>query len=91
MSITIEQDLKDILNKIDGRLERLEGGINDLKIGQVRLEEKLDGLEKRTEERFDNLEKRSDSVEFINRGIFIGLIVTILGGAAKLFGWVGSP
>ena len=47
MSVTIESDLKEILTKIDQKLDTL------------------------------------------SRGIFIGLIVAILGGFAKLFGFVG--
>ncbi len=41
MSVMIEQDLKEILTKIDQRLERIENEVTDLKIGQVRLEGEL--------------------------------------------------
>jgi hypothetical protein len=48
MSITVDQDLKDILvkldqrfDKIDQKLDNLQKDVTDLKIGQARLEKKL--------------------------------------------------
>ncbi|MCS6942579.1 MAG: hypothetical protein NZ901_12740 [Geminocystis sp.] len=61
--------------KIEARLEKIEGDITDLKVGQARLEEKMDALDKRLEFQ-----------EFINRGILIGFLAAILAGLAKLFG-----
>jgi archaellum component FlaC len=45
----IETDLKEILTKIDNRLERLEENMTTLKVSQARIEEKVDGLSKRAE------------------------------------------
>ncbi|MDW8117112.1 MAG: hypothetical protein RMI92_11870 [Geminocystis sp.] len=61
--------------KIEAKLEKIEGDITDLKVGQARLEEKMDALDKRLEFQ-----------EFINRGILIGFLAAILAGLAKLFG-----
>jgi len=91
MSVMIEQDLKEYLDqqfkqfnqkfdKIDQRLERIENDITDLKVGQARLEEKIDGLD-----------KRLGFQEFINRGVLIGFILAILGGLAKVFGFIPNP
>ena len=88
MSVTIESDLKEILTKIDQKLDTLSRDVTDLKVGQARLEEKVDGLEKRLESKLDALSKRMDNQEFLSRGVLIGLIVAILGGFAKLFGFV---
>ncbi|NJL53567.1 MAG: hemolytic enterotoxin [Hydrococcus sp. SU_1_0] len=104
MSISIESDLKEILTKIDNRLdkidqrfekletkiddrfdkvdqrfEKIETKINEIQVSTARLEEKTEGLS-----------QRISSQEFVNRGVLIGLIVAILGGAAKLFGFVGN-
>ena len=79
MSVTIESDLKEILNKIDQRLEKIDEKLNKLEVGQARLEEKIDGLGKRLE-----------SQEFISRGVLVGLLIAMLGGLAKLFGIVGN-
>ena len=107
MSVTIELDLKEVLAKIDQRLDKIDQkldnfgkDITELKVGFARIEEKVDGLEKRLEGKIDGLEtklegkidglgKRLDNQEFLSRGVLIGLIVAILGGFAKLFGFVG--
>jgi chromosome segregation ATPase len=57
-------------DKIDQRLERMENDLTDLKIGQVRLEGEI----KRVEEKIDGLDKRLGFQEFINRGVLIGFI-----------------
>ncbi len=35
--------------------------------------------------------KRIEFQEFINRGVLIGFILAILGGLAKLFGFIPNP
>jgi hypothetical protein len=54
MSLTIETELKDIFNKIDQRLERMEQGQNELKLsvselkGDIKvLDIKVDGISTR--------------------------------------------
>ncbi|NJL84646.1 MAG: hypothetical protein HC890_20100 [Chloroflexaceae bacterium] len=74
------QKLDGIQQHVDQKLDTLQKDVTDLKVGVGRLEEKADGLSKRV-----------DSQEFISRGILIGLIVAILGGLAKLFGFAGNP
>ena len=98
MSPTIvETDIKDILSKIDNRLERIENDLTDLKINQARMEEKLSGqislVEERlsgqislVDEKVSGLGKRLEFQEFINRSILAGLILLVLGGAAKYLG-----
>jgi predicted nuclease with TOPRIM domain len=130
MSVQIETDLKDILGKIDQKLDNLQKDITELKIGQTRLEgkieanstkiegldekfstriEKLDekfstrieGLDEKfstriekLDEKFstkiDGLDKRLGNQEFLNRAVVVGLLLAILGGLAKLFGFVGN-
>ena len=46
MSVTIEQDLKEILGSINQKLDNLQKDVMDIKIVQARLEEKVDSLEK---------------------------------------------
>ncbi len=67
-------------DKIDQRLERIENDITDLKIGQVRLESELKGELKRVEEKIDGLDKRLGFQEFINRGVLIGNFPPFKGG-----------
>ena len=87
MSPTIvETDIKDILSKIDNRLERIENDLTDLKINQARMEEKLSGQISLVDEKVSGLGKRLEFQEFINRSILAGLILLVLGGAAKYLG-----
>jgi outer membrane murein-binding lipoprotein Lpp len=108
-NIQIESDLKDILIKFDQKLDKLSSDLTDLKVGQARLEgkieaideklsgqikavdEKLSGQSKTLDTKVDQLDKRISNSELTNRGILIGLVVIIFGGAAKLFGLVGNP
>jgi hypothetical protein len=95
MSQTIEVNLADILNKIDQRLDRIEQSTNDLKVSVARLEEKTESLEEKIgsqgkilEAKIDGLDKRIVNQEFINRSVLAALIVGIIGGFAKLFGFI---
>ena len=87
----LQKDVTDIkieLSEVKGEIKLLEGKIDGV---EKRLEEKIDGVEKRLEGKIDGVEKRLENQEFVSRGILVALIVTILGGLAKLFGLVGSP
>jgi FtsZ-binding cell division protein ZapB len=46
MSLIIETDLKEILTKLDGKIDRMQDSITDLKLGQTELKGKVDNLEK---------------------------------------------
>jgi predicted nucleic acid-binding Zn-ribbon protein len=87
MSPTIEVDIKEVLDKLDRKLDSIKEDVSDLKVGQARLEENG----KRLEDKIDNLGKRLDNQEFLSRGVLIGLLVALVGGLAKLFGFVGNP
>ena len=97
MSVQIETDLKDILGKIDQKLDNLQKDITELKIGQTRLEgkieansTKIEGLDEKFSTKIDGLDKRLGNQEFLNRAVVVGLLLAILGGLAKLFGFVGN-
>jgi hypothetical protein len=98
VSIQIESDLKEILTKIDQKIDKLEEkftqkldtlskDITELKVGQAEIKGEIKALE----EKATGLDERVKNQEFVNRGVLVGLIVVILGGAAKLFGIVGNP
>jgi chromosome segregation ATPase len=85
--VTITYSLESVLEQINQKLDRLDQKFDklqeemtDLKVGQARLEEKMDGLA-----------KRIDNQEFLNRGVLVGLILAFLAGLAKLFGVIGNP
>jgi septal ring factor EnvC (AmiA/AmiB activator) len=65
------------LEKMDSRFDKIDERLNKLEVGQAELSEKVSGID-----------KRLDNQEFINRGVLVSLIVALIGGAAKLFGWL---
>jgi hypothetical protein len=92
MSLTIEVELKDIFIKIDQRLDRIEQGQNELKLsvselkGEVKnLDEKLSGKINTLDTKVDGLSTRVSNQEILLRTIVGGLVLIILGGAAKMF------
>ena len=58
--------------------------LKKLEIGQV----ELSGEIKTLDEKVSGIDKRLDNQEFLNRGVLVALIVALIGGAAKLFGWL---
>jgi archaellum component FlaC len=92
MSLTIEIELKDIFTKLDQRLERMEQGQNELKLsvselkGDIKaLDEKFSGKINTLDTKVDGLSTRVGNQEILLRTIVGGLILIILGGAAKMF------
>ena len=94
------------IDKMDERIGHLEVGqarLEEKLSGEIKtLDEKLSGDIKSLDIKFtgeiktldikvDGISKRLDNQEFLNRGVLIGLIVALLGGLAKMFGWIGSP
>jgi chromosome segregation ATPase len=58
MSITIETDLAEILVKIDRKLDRIQEDVTDLKIGQTKLEGKIESLDQRLTGKIESLDQR---------------------------------
>jgi DNA repair exonuclease SbcCD ATPase subunit len=94
----IQTDIADILREIQSDQKKLLEEVNHLKIGQAKIEgdiktidEKLSGQIKALDTKVEQLDKRIGNSELTSRGVLVGLIVVILGGAAKLFGLVGNP
>jgi len=98
---TIETDLAKILERIEGKIDGVAKDVTDIKIdlattkaelkGEINtLRTELKGEIKSLDEKVDGLSKRVDSVDFINRGVFVALIIAILGGFAKIFGFIGN-
>ena len=86
----IETDLAEILGQINQKLDKLSGEVTELKtevkVGFAEVKGEIKALDAQVEQ----LDKRITNSEFTNRGILIGIVVLVLGGAAKLFGLVGN-
>ena len=74
MATTIETDLKDILTKIDNRLDRIENDLTEIKINQSETRGEIKVLDKK----ITGIGKRFENQEFIGRSIFVGVILALL-------------
>jgi outer membrane murein-binding lipoprotein Lpp len=91
MATTVEFELKELLEKLDSKIDRL-GKEVDSKVDRMSDDiNKLNTTVTRLDEQVANAVKRIDSIEFANRAISIGLLLAILGGLAKLLGFAGKP
>jgi hypothetical protein len=80
--LEIKSDIKSLDSKIEQRFNKVDERLSKLEIGQADIKGDIKALDTKTEQ----LDKRIGNIEFANRGILIGLVVVILGGAVKLFG-----
>jgi uncharacterized protein (DUF849 family) len=102
MLITIESDLKEILTRLEQKIDNVQKDVSDLKLtttkmeveikGEIKtLEASLRGEIKALDEKVTGFGKRLENQEFVNRGILVSLVIAILRGFAKLFGFIGNP
>lgn len=88
---TIDERLSGQIKSTDEKLSGQIKSIDERLSGQIKsTDEKLSGQIKALDTKVDQLEKRLSNQEFLNRGVFGGIILIVLGGAAKLFGWLGN-
>ena len=89
---SLDEKLTGQINSLD---EKFTGQINSLDeklTGQINsLDEKLTGKINVLDEKITGQGKRLDFQEFINRSVLGGLILIVLGGAAKYFGIMPTP
>ena len=69
--------------EVNKKLETIDGRLNKLEIGQV----ELSGEIKTLEEKVSGIDKRLDNKEFINRGVLVAVIIALISGVVKLFGF----
>jgi hypothetical protein len=86
----IETDLAEILGNITQKLDKISEEVTELKtevkVGFAEVKGEIKALDAQVEQ----LDKRITNSEFTNRGILVGIVVIILGGAAKFLGLVGN-
>ncbi len=90
----IQTDIAEILKEIKSDQKEILKEVSSVKEKVNHLEVSLEAVKgdiKALNTKVDQLDKRISNSELTNRGVLIGLIVVILGGAAKFFGFVGNP
>lgn len=90
----IQRDIAEILKEIKSDQKEILKEVSSVKEKVNHLEVSLETVKgdiKALNTKVDQLDKRISNSELTNRGVLIGLIVVILGGAAKFFGFVGNP
>jgi len=85
MSIIIETDLKELLIQINGKLDKLSGDVNELKVSVANDINELKVSVGKLDEGQKGINKRLENVEFFNRSILAGIIVGIILGIMKMF------
>lgn len=94
----LDTKLDKLSEEIKADQKKILEEVNNLKLGQARIEgeikaidERLSGQIKALDTKIEQIDKRVANQEFTNRGVLIGLILALLGGAVKLFGWIPNP
>ena len=88
---TVTYSLEAVLTRIEGKIDSLQRDVNKLEIGQSELKGEIKTLDERLTTEIKGLTARVANQEFTNRGILIALVVAIVAGAAKLFGFLPNP
>ncbi len=90
--VRMEEQLSAQINLVDEKLSAQINLVDEKLSAQINLvDEKLSGQISLVDEKVTGLGKRLDFQEFVNRGILTALIVTLIAGAAKFFGFMPNP
>ena len=88
----VDQKLSGKIEAVDQKLSGKIEAVDQKLSGKIEaVDQKLSGQIKALDTKVEQLDKRVGNQEFASRGILVGIVVIVLGGAAKLFGWVGNP
>ena len=87
---TLEKKLENWFEKLETKLDKVIVDVAEVKTNLVRVEATFNGEIEGPSKDIQGISKRLDGQEFINRGVAIGLLVALLGGLAKLFGFDGA-
>jgi lipid II:glycine glycyltransferase (peptidoglycan interpeptide bridge formation enzyme) len=97
MALIVETDLKEILNRIDQKIDNVQKDVTDLKIsvtelkGEIKtVDERLSGQINILDTKIDGLSTRVQNQEFTSRVVLGSLLLIMLGGAAKMFNFLPS-
>ena len=88
---TVTYSLEAVLTRIEGKIDKIDERLTKVEIGQSEIRGDIKALDDRLTTEIKGLTARVAYQEFTNRGILVALVVGILGGAAKLFGFFPNP
>ncbi|MDJ0689719.1 MAG: hypothetical protein QNJ41_14545 [Xenococcaceae cyanobacterium MO_188.B32] len=81
---TIQVDIAEILKDLQSGQKEILKEISDIKVSLETVKGDIKALDTKVEQ----LDKRVANQEFLNRGVFIGLLLALLGGVVNFFGWI---
>ena len=91
----IEVDIAEILKDLQLGQKNLAEKLNKIELGQQEIKGEIKALDNKLSGRIDTLnvkveqlDKRVANQEFLNRGIFAGLLIALLSGLINIFGWI---
>ena len=84
---TVEIKLEDVLISIQKDIKEIRDDLTELKVSQAEIRGDIKVLD----EKVTGIGKRLENQEFVSKGILGGLLLIVLGGAAKYFGFVPKP
>ena len=90
MTASIDSQIKELIGKLDQKLDKLDDRLKNLEIGQAKIEGKFDALDGRIKQVESSMQKIPDLAEKVGElknWRQIALIV-ITGTVGTLFGWV---
>ena len=82
----LDTKIDKVAEDLNGKILKLSEDANEVKINLIKTEEGVKTEIKVLSKKIDGINKRVDTQEFINRGVIVGLVLTILGGFVKIFG-----
>lgn len=81
---TIQTDIAEILKDLQQGQKEIFKEVSDVKINLETVKGNIKALDTKVEQ----LDKRIANQKFLNRGVFIGLLLALLGGIINAFGWI---
>lgn len=84
---TIETDIAEVLKDLQTGQKNILQELSSIKVSLESVKGDIKALDTKVEQ----LDKRVANQEFLNRGVFIGLLVALLGGVVNIFGWGAKP
>jgi predicted nucleic acid-binding Zn-ribbon protein len=80
----IETDISVILKELQSGQKEILKEVSDVKVSLETVKGDIKALDTKVEQ----LDKRIANQEFLNRGVFIGLLLALLGGLINWLGWM---